>query len=315
MKGNALPELDALGLAIRARHGSLNEPEQNALTQAMATSATVRTAYELGTDLDLVSRVQAGDEALIQRALATTLATRPARRTRRTSLALGLVAATLVLASAAAATHGVLARHGVFGTDSVPSGAAEPARPRPSTPDRRPPDLAPMKTSEPSPAAEPVADTTESAAASRRARENTAPQAASSDAVSTTAATLFREASAARRASDLGRARRLYLELEARFPESREASVARVSLGKLLLGAGQAREAESAFAGYLKSGAGELREEALVGRADALRTLGRTADERNARQELVNRYPSSVYASRARERIAEIDRAGRARAE
>jgi TolA-binding protein len=314
MKGNALPELEPLGLAIRARHGSLNEKERDALAQALATSATVRTAYELGTDLDLLSRVQAGDEALIQRALAATLATRPAERTRRASLGVGLIAATFVVASAAAAAHGVLARDGAFNTGVAhPPAAAQRVGPLP--PVRPTPGAALATTAERSAAsAEPVPAPAEPPAAPRRARENASPPPASVDAAPATAASIFREASAARRASELARAQSLYLELQARFPESREASVARVSLGKLLLSGGQAREAEAAFAGYLRSGAGDLREEALDGRADALRALGRTADERNVRQELVNRYPSSVYASRARERIAEIDATDRARA-
>jgi TolA-binding protein len=128
-----------------------------------------------------------------------------------------------------------------------------------------------------------------------------------------TPADLFKEAGAARRGGDLARARALYVELERQFPGSNEARVSRVSLGKLFLSAGSARDAEAAFAQYLRSGAADLREEALVGRADALMALGRSSEERSVRRELVRRYPASVYANRARERIAEIDGADGAR--
>jgi hypothetical protein len=99
----------------------------------------------------------------------------------------------------------------------------------------------------------------------------------------------------------------LYLELQTRFSGSTEARVSYVSLGKLLLAAGRANEANAAFASYLGGGAGELREEALVGRADALFALGRTREESSVRQELIRLYPSSVYASRARERVGQIE--------
>jgi TolA-binding protein len=97
------------------------------------------------------------------------------------------------------------------------------------------------------------------------------------------------------------------VQLEAHFPGSNEARVSRVSLGKLFLRAGRPSDAEAAFAQYLRSGAADLREEALVGRADALEALGRSTEERNTWQELVRGYPASVYTNRARGRIAEID--------
>jgi hypothetical protein len=97
------------------------------------------------------------------------------------------------------------------------------------------------------------------------------------------------------------------VELDATFPGSSEARVSRVSLGKLFLRAGRPSDAEAVFAQYLRSGAADLREEALVGRAEALMALGRYADERNIWQELVRGYPASVHANRARGRIAELD--------
>jgi TolA-binding protein len=117
---------------------------------------------------------------------------------------------------------------------------------------------------------------------------------------------LFRDANAARRAGDFGRARALYADLDRTFPRSEEARLAHVSAGKLLLSMGKAADAERHFGLYLKEG-GELAEEALVGRAQTLRLLGRLSDERQVWQELLQRFPSSVYSSRARQRLAEAE--------
>lgn len=311
MKDKATPELDPLDLAIRARRGSLTEREREAFAQALGASATIRMSHELGTDFDLALRVKAGDEALLERALDRALTPRAARRTRRKSLGIGLLAAAIVVASAAAATRGGLVPPGTF---SAARSAGPPARgtgPRPTAPAPRP--QAGLPPSAPAPSADRVPAREGSAVAHAPLlplREGAPPPAPAAQAAAVTAATLFGEAGAARRAGDLSRARALYGELQARFPDSNESRVSSVSLGKLLLSSGHAREAEAAFATYLRAGAGDLGEEALVGRADALLALGRTADERNVRRELLSRYPTSVYASHARVRLAEIDAAG-----
>lgn len=301
------PRAEPLDLVIRARRGSLEAHERGALSQALATSATARLAHELGSDLDLVSRVQPGDEALIERALGEALTTRRGRRRSWRSLAFGLLAATLAIASAAAATRGMLAwRTGALGAARPAMVIAAKRTPGTRAPAAAPSQAeAPVKASETSSASSPPPP----APALTSGESNSSVPARVERAAAPTAATLFQEAGLARRGGDLVRARALYLELEARFPTSKEASVSRVSLGKLLLSAGRARDAEAAFAGYLRSGATDLRAEALVGRADALLALGRSAEERSVREELLLRYPTSLYASRARERIAEIDRA------
>jgi TolA-binding protein len=116
------------------------------------------------------------------------------------------------------------------------------------------------------------------------------------------AASLFREATAARHAADFGRARALYLRLESEFPASPEAQLAHVSLGKVLLSMGRASEAEQQFAVYLRVGGG-LTEEALVGRAQSLARLGRGDDERRVWETPMRQFPSSVYAVQARDRL------------
>jgi hypothetical protein len=82
MTDKDVPEPDALELVVRARRNALTAAERNTFDQALATSASVRTAYEVGSDLDLATRVQPGDEALLDRALARALGAHRGGRTR-----------------------------------------------------------------------------------------------------------------------------------------------------------------------------------------------------------------------------------------
>jgi TolA-binding protein len=316
MSGKPAPELDALDLVVRARRAELGTGERGALTQALATSATTRVAYEVGLALDVVSRVRPGDEALLARALAGAFSTRrPIRRRRMPRIAAAL-AATLALASAAAATRQVLVwRSEARRTEPARVTVVEPTaanRTAPrgrSFPVARPEEASTARATAAKAANPPTSEPSSAVPVALLAPATTNRDGTPAPAPEATPASLFREAGAARRAGDLARARALYVELEGRFPGSNEARVSRVSLGKLFLSAGNAREADAAFGAYLRSSAADLREEALVGRADALMALGRSAEERSARQELLRSYPASVYANRARERIVEIDRA------
>lgn len=313
MTDKDVPEPDALDLVVRARRNALNAAERNTFEQALATSAAVRSAYEVGSELDLVTRVQPGDEALLDRALSRAFAEHRPLRARRLPRAAVALAATLALASAAAATRQVImwrseaslahiAAVERASSDRARRGEARSAASRPAAElHNEARSAAPATSEQPAPAPAPARII---ATAGRDGAPAAVPP--------TTPASLFRDAGTARRAGDFTRARALYAELASRFPDSTEARVSRVSLGKLLLSAGNAREAAAVFAQYLRSGAADLREEALVGRADALRALGRSTEERSARIELVRLYPESVYANRARERIAELDEGERA---
>jgi TolA-binding protein len=119
------------------------------------------------------------------------------------------------------------------------------------------------------------------------------------------AATLFHAASVARRTGDTTKAQKLYGQLIAQHPDSDEAHVAHVALGKLWLAAGRASAAEREFRQYLDAGGGPLSEEALFSRAQALQRLERTVEERAAWTKLLTSYPHSVYATHARERLGE----------
>jgi TolA-binding protein len=105
----------------------------------------------------------------------------------------------------------------------------------------------------------------------------------------------------------LARASELYAEVRTTYPDSAESELARVSLGQLLLARGDAAGAEREFRRYLVRAQGQLVEEALLGRAQSLEQLGRSRDERASLQRLLNEFPHSVYAARARARLLALE--------
>lgn len=123
-----------------------------------------------------------------------------------------------------------------------------------------------------------------------------------------TAAQLFVQANDARRKGHDAEAMATYRTLQRRFSSSPEAVASHMSLGRLLLdGRHDAAGALVEFDRYLASASrGELREEALIGRALALGQLERSEEERRAWQALLREYPSSMYADQARDRIATL---------
>jgi TolA-binding protein len=118
-----------------------------------------------------------------------------------------------------------------------------------------------------------------------------------------TAAELFSRANAARRRGDIAAAVGLFEKLQGRFPESQEQLVSRVTLGRMLLQ--QVKyplPALQQFDAYLAQG-GPLEEEAMVGRALALERLGRRDEERKAWQQLLQKFPDSMHADHAQQRL------------
>lgn len=116
------------------------------------------------------------------------------------------------------------------------------------------------------------------------------------------AAALFGAANKKRLAGDTAGAIAGYTELARRFPQSPEADLAELSLGKLHLASGNAERALESFRRAEASGGG-LGSEALWGQASALRALDRTADERAALERLLTQYSSATYAKAARKRL------------
>ena len=120
----------------------------------------------------------------------------------------------------------------------------------------------------------------------------------------TTASALFDSANAARRDGDTAAALARYDALDKQFPQTTEARIAKATTGKLLLDRGDAAGALARFDAYLASGANELREEAMAGRATALERLGRSDDEVRAWAALLADYPATPYAVHAKTRVA-----------
>jgi TolA-binding protein len=115
-----------------------------------------------------------------------------------------------------------------------------------------------------------------------------------------TAIELFSAASRARVRGELDEAIRLSRELADRFPASPEAATVHLSLGMLYLQAGQPQRALDEF----RSGPSAHRPaEALWGESQALRRLGRIAEERAVLETLLERYPRAAYVAAARKRL------------
>jgi hypothetical protein len=95
----------------------------------------------------------------------------------------------------------------------------------------------------------------------------------------------------------------LYRALTERYPGSVEAELSRVTLATLLLDRGDPANALLGFERYLGGRSHALEVEALVGRARALQRLGRKGDEILAWQAVKQRFPGSVYARQAAERL------------
>ena len=260
---------------------------------------------------------QVGDEALLDRLVsqaaaesgglspASLPAALPLRRRPSRFAQYGL-AATLTFAALAAAATGV--QMVVMGPATEGDGAADvaaaPARgvaKAPVVPERRaarapvpaapdPPQLAPAKGAAPDGAAAPAAE----------------PSQAARSVAAESASQLFAKANEERRSGDTTAATELYRRLQGSFPGSAESRLSHVSLGRLLLDTGSAAAALQQFDRYLSAAGGELRLEALYGRASALSALGRPSEEQRTWQQLLKEFPGSVYTERARKRLGQL---------
>jgi len=120
---------------------------------------------------------------------------------------------------------------------------------------------------------------------------------------------LLRRAEQARTAKRWTEASRAFVELSRRYSGTREEIVGRALYGQLLLDQlDEPRRALGMFERYLAAEpSGALAEEARLGRAQALRRLGRARDERAAWLELLREHPGSVHAAAAQTRLATLD--------
>jgi hypothetical protein len=107
-------------------------------------------------------------------------------------------------------------------------------------------------------------------------------------------------------------AERLYAQLSAAYPGTREEVIARVLRGQALLdNLGRPGDALTSFDAYLRDQPnGALAEQARAGRAQALWLLGREGEEAAAWRDLLAAHPRSLHAALARSRLAALSRAG-----
>jgi TolA-binding protein len=154
------------------------------------------------------------------------------------------------------------------------------------------------------PAAQPVAPSSTAPADPQAVAPVAARDAARERGVDTrsVAALLFEQANGLRRDGQTRDAAARYRELGARFPQSAEARLSLVLLGRLELDHGDASAALARFDAYVATGEQALREQALAGRARALLRLDREAGACAAFADLLRDFPSSAYAPMARAR-------------
>lgn len=227
-----------------------------------------------------------------------------ARRPRRHRVVWLLAAAALLVGGVAAAAMGMSETRwsSLRGVLATPASGVAPAAPVPAKGHGSA--VAVADVPEPAPvaaAAEPVTETLNVPAVAPRPAPRAAVVATPAPVVGPSE--LFDAATEARRRGDYGHVLDLDGQLETRYPTSREAQVSRAIVGRLLLDRGDPAGALARFDSYLAAGAGELGEEAMVGRATALDRLGRTDEATRGWAAMVAAFPGSPYAARARARL------------
>lgn len=223
---------------------------------------------------------------------------RPARRPRRRLVVALAAAATLTLVAGAFASTEAGRRlvAPIFGRSAETTSYGEAPPPAVAHSARVVAASPPVVSAEPTPSSD-------APAAAEPSRAATVPAAQPPVPPPETAASLFDAESEARRRGDGARLLQLHAQLVARYPQSREAQVSRMMVARMLLDRGDAAGALASFDAYLRAGSGELREDAMAGRATALDRLGRTDEARRAWGALLDQYPSTAYAAHARARV------------
>ncbi len=300
-------------LPARQRRGLSSAAELALAEKHIAGCASCQLARDLGASFDDEGAPEVGDELLIacyaklgaetaQSLSRSTAAATPVRaahslRQRAPRIALYAAAAVVLLAAAAAATswlHVWAPRPAPGERTATTEVARAPERP-PIGPLHAPP--------KPEPAAL-LAQPEHDAPAAGASEQGINAAARSPSAES--ASTLFARANEARRSGDRARAIALYERLQRAFPESAESQLSQVTQGRLLLDNGSAAAALVQFDRYLARPGGRLALEALVGRARALGALSRANEERETWKRVLNEFPGSVYAEKARKRLGEL---------
>jgi TolA-binding protein len=289
-------------LSARSRRVTLGETDERRLGLALESSHESRLLHQAGLDFDAEDAVLPGDEAVAdrvaKRVLTQVRAVRELRRgapagRRRLSRWAFAAAAALLSAIATAGTM-IAVRHfeTKAGYREWLEAPAEKARVVKAPPLKTAVRVEPAPSTAPSVAVEAPVPTPTPKSKSER------PAAAEN------AAELFASASLARREGGGAAAIALYDSLQSRYPNSPEARAADLPLGMLHLQRGQARQALVHFQRLRqKNPRGQMASEALWGEAQALSSLGRSADAARAYAEIAQKYPASPYAAAARSKL------------
>jgi len=285
------PELHPEDLIDRALQGRLDPGEQATLDRHLAGCSVCAAQVSLAPRFARELAPQARDAALDQRAIDAAMMRMqqsPARRRAVPSWFRWAAAAALLV-------FGVTAGAGVIKQRLAARGPIIQPLPAPPAPAPQPAARPPVRAVEAAPAETPA----EAPAAKPPAVHRPAPPAV-------TAADLFERAEQQRREGRVDGAIATYRRLQSTFPETAEAGLSYALAGQLLLKHGRSGDALAQFDRNLKSD-GAVGEEALVGRATALEQLHRTADAIAAWKTFLARHPGSVYAERARARLAALN--------
>jgi TolA-binding protein len=274
-------------LSAMSRRGPLAESDRRRLELSLASSPANLAMHRAGEAFDEIEPVPGTDDALVARialaardkfAAGSTAST--VKRSPRWTVWLAAAAVLLVAAASGAVIWRLRAEPRVAPQPMV---VAPAPRPEPAA----------------VPPAAPVALAAPETAGSPRAAARPADK-------SVSAADLFSSANAARKRGDASGALALYGRLQSEHPTSDEALLSHVLAARVRLGRGEYAPAIRQFDRYLeRAPGGSLAEEALHGKASAYEQTGQSAQEQAVWRELLRRFPSSVYAVKARERLAE----------
>lgn len=291
-------ELHPEGLLDQAVSGELTRTSESVLAEHLRTCRGCDVHLELARN----AQPQERDDALLARVVdsavrtATTtpeLAIDPAKRHPTRWIAWLAAAAVMLTAAVSLGTVWYRSRHGGGEAPSPEVNASQEAPPPAvaASPHPSPPESTVDFKAIPVPTATPLAS-------GARPRETPS---SSQD--------LLTAADAARRDGNDFEAVKLYRALQRQFPQSVESVTSRVILGRLLLlKLKNPSGALGEFDAYLRGAPrGSMVEEALVGRASALDNLGRATEEREAWRMILDRFPTSVHAERARARLHALD--------
>jgi hypothetical protein len=286
-------------LVVRGQREHLSELERQALDTHLAQCAECRAASALSALFDAVPEQQPGDEALLAR-VADRAVRAPRRLDRwpRWQIAAAVAVAVLTCSAATAAWMTYRQPSPPRAPQVSPSaGTGQIRRSGRIVPLASPSQAVPVSDDEPPPPSQPEP----------HHKPRPLPTLAPVVAPTPTAASLFTEANACRRKGEAHQAVALYQSLRQRFPESSQALLSAISVGDLLLAEADPTGALAAYSAYLHdSPRGALTEEALFGRARALRALGRGEEERRTWEELLRRFQRSAYQTNATRRLREL---------